>query len=145
MVRIPWPITIVPGYASAEPANARKRMPRSTPAAPDPPDLILAAVRTIPRGRVAGYGQVAALAGLVGRARLVGRVLAQSSGIARLPWHRVLRSNGCLAFPAGSASFDEQTRRLLVEGVLVRAGRIAPKFFIGERDLDAALWGPPTD
>lgn len=132
----------LPGYASAEPANARKRMPRSAPANPDPADRILAAVRTIPRGRVAGYGQVAALAGLPGRARLVGRALAQAGSSARLPWHRVLRSDGRIAFPTGSAPFDEQLARLRAEGVLVRDGRIPPKYFIGERDLDAALWGP---
>jgi methylated-DNA-protein-cysteine methyltransferase-like protein len=117
-------------------------MSRSAPANPDPADRILAAVRTIPRGRVAGYGQVAALAGLPGRARLVVRVLAQAGASARLPWHRVLRSDGRIAFPAGSAPFERQVERLRAEGVAVHAGRIAPKHFIGERDLDAALWGP---
>ncbi|HBK46169.1 MAG TPA: cysteine methyltransferase, partial [Xanthomonadaceae bacterium] len=49
-------------------------------AAPLPADearlRILKAIRAIPRGQVAGYGEVAARAGLPGRARLVARVLA---------------------------------------------------------------------
>lgn len=141
-MRILWSELVVPGYASAEPANARKRMPGSDPASLESADRIIAAVRNIPRGRVAGYGQVAILAGLPGRARLVGRVLSQASPSARLPWHRVLRSDGRIGFPAGSAPFDRQVERLHAEGVSSRNGRIAAKYFIGERDLDAALWGP---
>ena len=46
-------------------------------------DRILAAVRAIPRGQVAGYGEVARRAGLPGRARLVARVLAANDDAAR--------------------------------------------------------------
>lgn len=101
---------------------------------------ILAAVRAIPRGQVAGYGEIARRAGLPGRARLAARVLSQNAD-PRLPWHRVLRSDGRIAFPAGSEGFREQARRLEAEGVAVVAGRVRmPKQ--GE-DLDAALWGMP--
>jgi methylated-DNA-protein-cysteine methyltransferase-like protein len=103
---------------------------------------ILEAVRALPRGRVAAYGQVAERAGLPGRARLVGRVLAQSTPAMRLPWHRVLRAGGRLAFPEGSAQHAEQVRRLRAEGVDVRAGRVATAHFVGPEDLDAALWAP---
>src|SRR5690554_408203 len=44
---------------------------------------ILAAVRAIPRGQVAGYGEVARRAGLPGRARLVARVLSRRCGVVR--------------------------------------------------------------
>jgi methylated-DNA-protein-cysteine methyltransferase related protein len=45
-------------------------------------------IRSIPRGRVATYGQVALLAGLPRGARVVGYALRASKGT--LPWHRVV-------------------------------------------------------
>ena len=102
-------------------------------------DAILAAVRAIPRGTVAGYGEVARSAGLPGRARLVARVLSGNDN-ARLPWHRVLRSDGRIAFPEGSEGFREQSRRLRAEGVRVEQGRVRmPKRAF---DLDAEVWRP---
>ncbi len=48
-------------------------------------------IRRIPRGRVATYGQVAALAGRPGAARQVGYALAALRGARhRVPWQRVL-------------------------------------------------------
>lgn len=100
---------------------------------------ILAAVRAIPRGQVAGYGEVARRAGLPGRARLVARVLAGNDE-PTLPWHRVLRSDGRIAFPPDSAGFREQSRRLQAEGVRVENGRVRlPR---APADLDALLWAP---
>ncbi len=49
-------------------------------------------VAAIPAGSVLAYGAVAARAGLPGRARLVGRILAEDGH--DLPWHRVLRADG---------------------------------------------------
>lgn len=102
-------------------------------------DRILAAIRAIPRGQVAGYGEVAHRAGLPGRARLVARILGQNEDPA-LPWHRVLRSDGRIAFPEGSRGFREQSQRLRAEGVAVQNGRV--KRTRPEDTLDAALWGP---
>ena len=108
------------------------------------PDLsaaerILAAIRAVPRGQVAGYGVIARRAGLPGRARLVARTLGQNEDAA-LPWHRILRSDGRIAFPPGSAGFEEQARRLRAEGVEVRNGRVRmPR---DEDSLDAVLWRP---
>lgn len=103
---------------------------------------IIAAVRALPRGRVASYGQIAERAGLPGRARLVARVLSRAPASLRLPWHRVLRSDGRIAFPPGSRGHDEQLRRLRAEGVAVRNGRVAATQFAPAPSLDAALWGP---
>ena len=64
-------------------------------------ERILAAIRAVPRGQVAGYGHIAQRAGLPGRARMVARVLSEN-GDAKLPWHRILRSDGRIAFPEGS-------------------------------------------
>ena len=108
--------------------------------APTPAELILAAVRAIPRGEVAAYGQVARRAGLPGRARLAARVLAGNED-PTLPWHRVLRSDGRIAFPAGSAERAEQARRLRAEGVTVANGRVRMPRVV--RSLDAEIWGPP--
>ena len=58
---------------------------------------------------------------------------------AALPWHRVLRADGRIAFPAGSEGFVEQARRLKAEGVSVRNGRVAMP--ARELDLDAEVWG----
>jgi len=102
--------------------------------------LIVAAVRAIAAGEVAGYGEVARRAGLPGRARLVARVLSAGDEPG-LPWHRVLRSDGRLAFAPGSAGFDEQVQRLRAEGVRVESGRVR-----GQRaapTLDQMLWAPP--
>jgi methylated-DNA-protein-cysteine methyltransferase-like protein len=99
---------------------------------------ILAAVRAIPRGQVAGYGEIARRAGLPGRARLAARVLSQNAD-PKLPWHRVLRSDGRIAFPAGSEGYGEQARRLKAEGVKVVDGRVRMPKRVD--DLDAALWG----
>jgi methylated-DNA-protein-cysteine methyltransferase related protein len=102
-------------------------------------DRILAAIRAVPRGQVAGYGHVARRAGLPGRARLVARVLANNDD-PDLPWHRILRSDGRIAFPEGSRGWREQSQRLRAEGVVVERGRVRmPK---AEASLDAMIWGP---
>lgn len=100
---------------------------------------ILAAVRGIRVGDVAGYGEVARRAGLPGRARLAARVLSDNDD-PDLPWHRVVRSDGRIAFPPGSEHHDEQCQRLRAEGVTVEGGRVR-----GQRaaaSLDEQLWGP---
>ena len=84
---------------------------------------ICRAVEQIPRGRVASYGQVAELAGLPGRARLVGRVLAHLPPGSELPWHRVVNARGELSLPGSGA--QRQRERLEAEGVgFSPAGRI---------------------
>ena len=104
-------------------------------------ERILAAVRAIPRGQVASYGEVARRAGLPRRARLAARVLA-GNGDPELPWHRVLRADGRIAFPEGSEGFREQALRLRGEGVAVVNGRVRVPTRQGS-DLDAELWATP--
>ena len=101
-------------------------------------DRIFAAIRAIPRGQVAGYGEIARRAGLPGRARMVARLLAGNEDAA-LPWHRVLRSDGRIAFPENSRGWREQCRRLRAEGVVVEKGRVR-----GQRaaaTMDEQVWG----
>jgi len=77
---------------------------------------ILATIRRIPRGWVASYGDIAAAAGLPGRARLVGHVLRVEPLASGVPWHRVVGASGRLSIP-NDAGRSEQRRKLLREGV----------------------------
>ena len=81
-------------------------------------EAVRAAVRAIPVGETSTYGEVAAAAGIPGRARLVGRILAEDGH--DLPWHRVVRANGRFAPHLAT----EQAARLRVEGVLATDGRV---------------------
>jgi alkylated DNA nucleotide flippase Atl1 len=80
-------------------------------------DRVRAVVRAIPPGETSTYGEVATLAGMPGRARLVGRILAEDGH--DLPWHRVLRADGTCAPHVA----QEQLARLRAEGVLLQRGR----------------------
>jgi methylated-DNA-protein-cysteine methyltransferase-like protein len=77
---------------------------------------ILAVIESIPRGKVATYGTVARAAGLPGRARLVGRVLAELAPGNRVPWHRVVNAAGKIS-RQDAAGAALQRRRLEKEGV----------------------------
>lgn len=107
----------------------------------DPASALLDAVRAIPPGEVRGYGELAAAAGLPGRARWLARLLAACID-PDLPWHRVLRADGRIAFPVGSPGFDEQVRRLRAEGVTVEGGRVRRAAMAHRPTLDALLWAP---
>jgi methylated-DNA-protein-cysteine methyltransferase-like protein len=103
---------------------------------------ILAVIRDIPKGCVASYGQIAGLAGIPRGARQVGYVLRRLPDGHDLPWHRVVRSGGSIAFPPHSAHFAEQRARLEREGVSVRGGRIDMRRYGWQPDLDELLWKP---
>src|SRR5215469_16763738 len=76
---------------------------------------ICAVVRRIPRGWVATYGQVAAMAGLPRRARLVGHVLQQLGLATNIPWHRVVNAKGEVSYSPSRNGGDALQRRLLEE------------------------------
>ena len=103
---------------------------------------ISAVVAEIPAGRVCAYGRIAELAGLPRRARLVGRILAELPAGHDLPWHRVVRASGQLAFEPGSSGHRRQTRRLRSEGVVVAGARVDMQKFGWQMSLDERLWGP---
>ena len=88
-------------------------------------ERVYAAVRAIPRGRVATYGQVARLVGVPRGARAVGwalRVLDPRRTRA-VPWHRVVGAGGRISLRAGLGPVL-QRERLQKEGVGFRAGRV---------------------
>jgi methylated-DNA-protein-cysteine methyltransferase-like protein len=80
-------------------------------------ERIYAVVRRIPRGRVATYGQVAALAGLPGRARQVGYALHALQKGTALPWQRVVNASGAISLRPMSGGISQ---RLLLEKEGVR-------------------------
>ncbi len=83
---------------------------------------IYAAIRRIPKGRVASYGQIARQAGLPRHARLVGYALHKLPNSSPIPWHRVVNAKGELSLArAGRASGLTQRLRLEQEGVTVNA------------------------
>lgn len=93
----------------------------------------------IPVGKVASYGQVADLAGLPGRARLVGKAMGYAPKEMQVPWYRVLRSNGQIAFPKGSENAEKQTGSLQEEGVAVFNNRVKLKEFQWQPGLGELL------
>jgi methylated-DNA-protein-cysteine methyltransferase-like protein len=98
-------------------------------------DRVKSIIKAIPRGRVATYAQVAALAGNHRAARQVVRVLHASSEKDRLPWHRVINSRGGISLEKGRG-FEEQKRLLIREGVRID-GR-------GRVDLEEFQWEPES-
>ncbi len=97
------------------------------------------AIKGIPRGKVATYAQIAAVAGDHRAARQVARVLHSSSDKDRLPWHRVINSRGGISLARGRG-FEEQRCLLLQEGVRVsRLGRIDLEIFQWEPGVPGSL------
>jgi len=99
---------------------------------------IYAIVARVPRGRVATYGQIAAIEGN-SSARMVGYAMAALSGPSpAVPWQRVLNANGAVSERSGGGGTSRQRRALEAEGVMFDArGRI---------DFDTTGWdGPDID
>lgn len=92
-------------------------------------------IQAIPKGKVATYGQIAALAGNPRAARTVGWVLHALPGDSDAPWHRVLNARGASSFPeAGKRKLQQAL--LEAEGVVFDAG--------AQVDLDFFQWDGKT-
>jgi methylated-DNA-protein-cysteine methyltransferase-like protein len=92
---------------------------------------VRALIKAVPRGRVASYGQIAALAGDPRQARQVAWILHASP--EGLPWHRILSARGGQADDAARGG-REQARLLRADGVRVGPG--------GRVDLEKYRWRP---
>ncbi len=90
---------------------------------------ILSVVEEIPEGKVASYGQIAALIGREKNARLVGRVLSRSSPYGDYPCHRVVNHAGRTA-----PGWHEQRALLEQEGVKFKKN--------GHVDMARYQWDP---
>jgi methylated-DNA-protein-cysteine methyltransferase related protein len=78
-------------------------------------------IRSIPKGKVATYGQIAGMAGDPRGARQVVRVLNTQKN---LPWHRVLASGGRITLPGSGGAL--QRKLLEAEGVRFNADGTTP-------------------
>lgn len=92
-------------------------------------------VRTIPAGRVATYGQVAACLGKPRGARLVGWAL--NACPADVPWQRVINREGMISIENLRASKNLQAKLLQSEGVVVNIKD--GNYWI---NLENFLWNP---
>jgi methylated-DNA-protein-cysteine methyltransferase-like protein len=89
----------------------------------DKPQLIWQVVASIPKGKVASYGQIAKLAGLPGYARYVGTTLGRLPAGTKLPWHRVVNAAMKIA-ERGGTRMIEQRRLLEAEGIVLLGEKI---------------------
>jgi O-6-methylguanine DNA methyltransferase len=92
---------------------------------------VLAAVRRIPPGRVATYGDIAAIAGRPGAARAVGNIMRDCRA-ADVPCHRVVSAGGRLGGFGGEPGLKRSLLR--AEGIVVRETRI--------RNFSGCRWAP---
>lgn len=101
----------------------------------NPYEEIYAVIRRVPRGKVVTYGQVAALAGLPKRARLVGTALREAPEDVDLPWQRVINAGGRVSSRGDLGVREGYQRHLLEEeGVVFNAH--------GRTDLERFGWDP---
>jgi len=97
-------------------------------------ERVYAFARRIPKGKVATYGQLAALAGQPRAARIAGGAMSRCPEGSGVPCHRVIRRDGtlCDEFVFGISGLQRQL--LLSEGVLfLPDGRV---------NMAACLWKP---
>ncbi len=87
-------------------------------------ELVWETVRQIPKGKVATYGEIARLSGLIGQARLVGYALHDLPPNSKIPWHRVINSQGKISLPKANGEYAEQKRLLIKEGVVFKGEAI---------------------
>lgn len=94
-------------------------------------DKVYEITKKIPKGKVATYGQIAALAGSPRAARAVGTLMKNNPDAPATPCHRVVSSAGKLTGYSAGEGVITKKRMLLKEGVT----------FSGEKiDLKTSLW-----
>ena len=82
---------------------------------------VLSVVRRIPPGRVATYGEVAAIAGRPRAARAVGNIMRDADAPG-LPYHRVIAAGGALGGYGGNSALKRSL--LVAEGLTVSGRRV---------------------
>lgn len=89
-----------------------------------PTQRIYEAVKKIPRGFVATYGQVAQMAGNAKMSRAVGNALHKNPDPVNIPCFRVVNSKGEISKAFAFGGENEQEKRLIEDGVEVVGGRV---------------------
>jgi methylated-DNA-protein-cysteine methyltransferase-like protein len=99
-------------------------------------EKIYAVVHQIPYGKVATYGQIAELADMPGKPRVVGYALFRVDlGITNVPWHRVVNFKGEISYSPMRNGADKTQKVLLeAEGIEFNAK--------GKINLHKYLWQP---
>lgn len=100
-------------------------------------DKVVQIVRQIPRGKVASYGQIAALAGSPRGAITVGTILHHTK--IELPWQRVINSKGFISTTCFEHPAQMQAKLLEGEGIEVSWTTVMPSL-----DLARYQWQPKT-
>jgi methylated-DNA-protein-cysteine methyltransferase-like protein len=109
-------ILLTTGTGPKLPMPPKRKLPQTAPhRGSEAAAAICAVIRRIPKGWVATYGQVAAMAGLPRRARLVGHVLQRLDPAADIPWHRVVNAKGEISYTLSRHGSDAFQQRLLEE------------------------------
>ena len=89
-----------------------------------PTKRIYEAVKRIPKGKVATYGQVAEMAGDKRMARAVGNALHKNPDPEHIPCFRVVNAKGELAGAFAFGGEGAQAKRLEEDGVEVIDGKV---------------------
>ena len=89
-----------------------------------PTKRIYEAVKKIPKGCVATYGQVAAMAGEPKMARAVGNALHKNPDPDHIPCYRVVNSKGELSGAFAFGGSNEQANRLRADGIEVIGNKV---------------------
>lgn len=93
-------------------------------------DAILSTLACIPAGKVSSYGDIAKRSGFPGLARYVAYILKHLPNDSKIPWHRVISSQGKISFPKDSDMHLLQRSKLLAEGIaLSESNTVAKRFF----------------
>jgi methylated-DNA-protein-cysteine methyltransferase-like protein len=121
-----------------KPILSRRPAGRRSPTAGVPrfARAVYALVRTVPRGKVVTYGQVAAILGHPRAARAVGTALSNlPRPLARIvPWQRVINASGGISIRGDLQRPDLQRQLLELEGIVFRGAHV---------DLRTYRWNGP--
>jgi len=82
---------------------------------------VLTVLAKVPTGQVISFGDLAFMSGYSGKARWVGSVLAKLPANTKLPWHRVVNSQGILTCPRA----DIAAKRLISEGLEIHNFKVS--------------------
>ena len=97
---------------------------------------ILEVIARIPYGKVASYGQVAKMAGLPKHARLVGYVLKNLDDDVKIPWFRVINSQGKISLSKLNEKGENiQKLKLLDEGIDILNDKVNMKVYTWNNDM----------
>ncbi len=82
-------------------------------------DKVIAFVKSVPKGKVVSYGQVAANSGSPRASRQVGGILRALGTTDNLPWWRVINNKGLISIKGNWEATKELQKQLLEKDGLV--------------------------